>query len=247
VKARRERLLYVGPALQATPAAFITAAEDLASANGGERVVIVGNQPRDYDFSTGELEDQPGYYLAAFAAGYKSAHRPEESLTNKAITLPGMSFVFDDEEIEQLLEAGVMVCNYDSDQGRNLIVYGITSYTADATHTLRQVYGMDSMDYLNKKIRLRVAPFVGKVGDRTLVQSIKLAAEGVLIEETRGLFGVLTPGTDPVTKEDVPSYENLQAVFDGMSVTGVTFECHPVGSNDFVFATATFTPVQIAA
>lgn len=250
IKARRERTAYVGPDLQGNKGALKSALEDMAAAYGGDRVVIAGNQPRDYDLVSGRLEDYPAYYLAAYAAGYKAARRPEESLTNKPITLPGLTFTFDDEELEELSEAGVLISNHDATQNRAMIIDGITSYTEDATYTRRAVSGMDGMDWLNKRIRLVLAPFTGKVGDRTLIHAIRLAVEKVLKSETRAdgrTEGVLTPGNDPVTGAPVDSYQDLRVVFDGMSVTGITYRCHPVGENKYMFVESSFEPVQIIA
>lgn len=250
VKGRRERTAYVGPSLQGSLAALKTALVETAASYGGERVVVAGNEIMDYDLATGQLTKLPSYYLGAYAAGYKAARRPEESLTNKPIVIPSLAYVFQDEDLEDLSEAGVMIANYDATQGRSIIVDGITSWTQDQVYTRRAISGMDSMDWLNKRVRIALAPFTGKVGAKTLINDIRLAAETVLKSETREngrTEGVLTPGNDPATGAPVGSYEDLRVVFDGMSVTGITYKCHPVGENKWMFVESTFTPVQIIA
>lgn len=252
VKARRERTLYVGHrsdgvALSQTKQEFVDKAISTAAILGGDRVVIAGNQPFDYDMQTGKLGDVPSYYLAAYAAGYKASRRPEESLTNKPVFMPGLKFLFGETELEELSVKGVMIANVDTVQGRPMIIDGITSHTASAVFTQRSVAGMDSMDYLNKRIRIMIAPYIGAVGDKRLPAIIKIRVEEILKSETRGSFGVLTTGNDPATGNIIPSYEKLEVIFDGISVTGVRFECHPVGENKYVFVESAFTPIQISA
>ena len=252
VKARRERSLYIGhridgAALSQTKQEFIDKFATTAATLGGDRVIIACNQPFDYDLETGDLGEVPSYYLAAYAAGYKAARRPEESLTNKPVTMPGFKFLFGEPELEDMSVRGGMICNNDTVQGRPMIIDGITSHTASAVFTQRSIAGMDILDYLSKRIRIVLHPYIGAVGDRRLPTVIRLRAEEILKEETRGSFGVLTTGNDKETGNILPSYEKLEVIFDGISATGVRYECHPVGENKYVFVESAFTPIQISA
>jgi hypothetical protein len=250
IRARKERLAYLGPNLTTTKAAMKTAALGLVTAVGGEQIVIAGNTVRDYSLLTGTLTQYPAYYLACYAAATKLTGRPEESLTNAPVNLPGLGYVLDLDDIEELLIGGVMPAHYDDEENKNVITQGITSYTLDANATLRKISGMDVKFYLQKKLRIRLKRFVGKPADAAGARAIRKEVIKALDEEVRGALypsGVLTPGTDIDTGKAVAAYRNLEVIFDGFDFTGVDFECSPVGTNEYIGVRTSFVPVQISA
>ncbi len=248
-KARRERQLFVGPDLQSSKTALKDALKEMARTIGGARVVVAGFEPEMISTATGKVERLAAYYFAAMAAGMKAGNRPEMPLTNKAIAVYGGT-KWSTAELEELLEAGVMPAHYDAPNERWVITQGITSYTRDANVIYRKIAGMDIADWLNKKIRKRLARFVGQVGDALTVKQILNAVVGMLQEEVRGPNnpdGVLTPGVDPATGAPTPAFRNVEAVMDGFDLVGIRYEAHPVGEIAYVVATANLTPVKIVA
>ncbi|MHA0048662.1 phage tail sheath subtilisin-like domain-containing protein [Deinococcus sp. PEB2-67] len=247
IKARRERRLWIGPALTNTKAALKVAASAMVQAIGDELVSVAGNTVKDFDLVTNRLTEYPAYYFAAYAAGIKASRRPEEGLTNVKVNLPGLGYAYNLEDIEELLEAGVMPGHFDTELGYNVITQGVTAYTRDANVILRKASGMDIMHYVQKKIRIRLKRFVGQPGDQSTVRAIKAETEAALREEIRSAsnpFGVLTPGVDD-DGNPVPAYRNLEAQFDGFDFTAVDVEMSPVGTNEYIGFAASFSPVRI--
>jgi len=249
-KNRKERLLYCGPDLQPSKTALFNTLKDLSAGIGGYRVVIAGAEPKLVDARTNRVQTYPAYYLAAMLAGMKAGNRPEMPLTNKSVAVFGLSYQYSTEDLEALLEIGVVPFHYDPVRNRYVITQGVTSYTKDANVIYRKIAGMDVHDYLNKLIRVRLARFIGEVGDQLTIQRILNAVVGMLQAEVRGPQnpdGVLTPGIDPVTGQPTPAFRNVQVVMDGFDLVGVTYEAHPVGEIAYITATAFLTPVKIVA
>jgi len=247
---RKERLLYCGPDLQASKAALMNAAKELVRGIGGSRVVVVAAEPKLVDARTGKLTVYPSYYTAAMLAGMKAGNRPEMPLTWKELAIFGLSYEYTTEDLEDLLENGVVPVHYDPGRNKYVVTQGITSYTRDANVIYRKIAGMDIADYLNKKIRLRLQRFVGQVGDKLTIKQILNAVVGLLQEEVRGPGnpdGVLTDGVDPATGQPTPAFRNVEVVMDGFDAVGVRYEAHPVGEIAYILATAYLTPVRIEA
>jgi hypothetical protein len=247
---RKERILYCGPDLQGSKAALMNAAKNLARSIGGSRVVVVAAEPKLVDARTGRLTTYPSYYTAAMLAGMKAGNRPEVPLTWKELAISGLSYDYTTEELEDLLENGVVPVHFDPGRNRYVVTQGITSYTRDANPIYRKIAGMDIADYLNKKIRLRLQRFVGRVGDQLTIKQILNAVVGLLQEEVRGPGnpdGVLTDGIDPTTGQPTPAFRNVEVVMSGLDVVGVRYEAHPVGEIAYITATAFLTPVRIEA
>jgi len=249
-KNRKERLLYCGPDLQSSKAALMNAAKELVRGIGGSRVVVVAAEPKLVDARTGKLTVYPSYYTAAMLAGMKAGNRPEMPLTWKSLAIFGLSYDYATEDLENLLENGVVPVHYDPGRNKYVVTQGITSYTRDANVIYRKIAGMDIADYLNKKIRLRLQRFVGQVGDKLTIKQILNAVVGLLQEEVRGPGnpdGVLTDGIDPATGQPTPAFRNVEVVMDGFDAVGVRYEAHPVGEIAYILATAYLTPVRIEA
>ncbi len=247
---RKERLLYCGPDLQSSKAALMNAAKELVRGIGGSRVVVVAAEPKLVDARTGKLTVYPSYYTAAMLAGMKAGNRPEMPLTWKSLAIFGLSYDYATEDLEDLLENGVVPVHYDAGRNKYVVTQGITSYTRDANVIYRKIAGMDIADYLNKKIRLRLQRFVGQVGDKLTIKQILNAVVGLLQEEVRGPNnpdGVLTDGIDPATGQPTPAFRNVEVIMDGFDVVGVRYEAHPVGEIAYILATAYLTPVRIEA
>ena len=247
---RKERLLYCGPDLQSSKAALMNAAKELVRGIGGSRVVVVAAEPKLVDARTGKLTVYPSYYTAAMLAGMKAGNRPEMPLTWKELAIFGLSYEYTTEDLEDLLENGVVPVHYDPGRNKYVVTQGITSYTRDANVIYRKIAGMDIADYLNKKIRLRLQRFIGRVGDGLTIKQILNAVVGLLQEEVRGPGnpdGVLTDGIDPATGQPTPAFRNVEVVMDGFDAVGVRYEAHPVGEIAYILATAYLTPVRIEA
>jgi hypothetical protein len=247
---RKERILYCGPDLQGSKAALMNAAKNLARSIGGSRVVVVAAEPKLVDARTGRLTTYPSYYTAAMLAGMKAGNRPEMPLTWKELAISGLGYDYTTEDLEDLLENGVVPAHYDPGRNKYVVTQGITSYTRDGNPIYRKIAGMDIVDYLNKKIRLRLQRFVGRVGDQLTIRQILNAVVGLLQEEVRGPGnpdGVLTDGIDPATGQPTPAFRNVEVVMSGLDAVGVRYEAHPVGEIAYITATAYLTPVRIEA
>nr|WP_246584470.1 phage tail sheath subtilisin-like domain-containing protein [Thermus brevis] len=249
-KNRKERLLYCGPGLQASKAALMDAAKEIVRGLGGSRVVVVAAEPRLVDARTNRLTVYPSFYTAAMLAGMKAGNRPEMPFTNKELSIFGLSYEYSTEDLEDLLENGVVPVHFDPARNKYVVTQGITSYTRDANVIYRKIAGMDIADYLNKKIRLRLQRYIGRVGDQLTIKQILNSVVGLLQEEVRGPNnpdGVLTDGIDPQTGQPTPAFRNVEVVMDGFDAVGVRYEAHPVGEIAYILATAYLTPVRIVA
>lgn len=249
-KNRKERLLYCGPSLQTSKTALKDAAKEIVRGLGGSRVVVVAAEPKLVDARTGKLTVYPSFYAAAMLAGMKAGNRPEMPLTYKELAIFGLSYDYTTEDLEDLLENGVTPVHFDPARNKYVITQGITSYTRDANVIYRKVAGMDIADYLNKKIRLRLQRYIGRVGDQLTIKQILNSVVGMLQEEVRGPNnpdGVLTDGIDPQTGKPTPAFRNVEVVMDGFDMVGVRYEVHPVGEIAYIMATAFLTPVKIVA
>ncbi len=250
VTAKRERIGWTGPGLQVSKAAFKSAAITLALQCDSSRMVVAGNEVITNDLLTRKLTRFDSTALAAFAAALKTAGRPEEPLTHKTVPMQ-LQYSYDpDADLVDLIEGGVMAAHYDTEAGRNLITQGLTTYTDDANVAYRKIAGQDTIDYLNKRLRVALEPFVGKVGDQTLAQQVVTKAAGVLnseIRDTRNPRGVLIAGLDPETRAPVKAWDSLVAETNGFDVLGVTFNARIVGEIAKVFVTTTLKPVTLTA
>ncbi|PIG96866.1 phage tail sheath protein [Deinococcus sp. UR1] len=252
VKARRERFASCGIAPQITKTAFIRDSLNLAAQYADvERLVVAGNTPYDNDVQTGRLIEQHAAVLGAAALAMKISTQPAEPLTNKRLRFTKLRYTFTTEDLEDMIEGGVMPANFDNEQGANIIVQGITAYTVDNNMGSRKLAAVDATDYLNRKIRQRVASLsVGKIADEARVKVILQSVKNLLQEEVRGSrnpAGILTAGIDLETNQPVAAFRNLTAVFDGADMVGVDFDANLVGEIAIVRVRPRFTPVRIEA
>lgn len=249
-KNRKEQLLYCGPDLSVSKGALMGSLKDLARGVGGARAVIAGAEPKLVDAATNRLTVYPAYYYAAMLAGMKAGNRPETPLTNKQLAIFGLSYQYTVDELEDLINSGVVPAHLDPVSGSYVVTQGITSYTKDANVIYRKIAGMDIADYLNRGIRTRLARFIGAVGDQQTVNQIRNAVVSFLSGETRSATnpeGVLTAGMDPLTGQPTPSFRNVEVVMDGFDLVGIRYEAHPVGEIAYITVTAFLTPVKIVA
>lgn len=249
-KNRRERWAYSGPSLGAK-ATMLVEAKKLAALVMGERFTIAGNLWQDNDLITGRSTTYPGYYLACYAAARKLARPPYVSTTFEPIPGGRLVYKLELEEIEDLIENGVMPAHFEADLGYDVITEGITTYVRDANVIYRKHVGMDIHDYLQKLTRQTVIRYIGKVADRANVRGVVAAVKARLLKEDRdngnNRDGVLTGGIDPTTGQAVPAVGRVEAVFDGFDLVALRYEVHPVGEIGKIFSTCYLTPVQIRA
>lgn len=248
-KNRKERLLYAGPDKAATKSALTDALAAMSTGLGGKRTVIAGAEPKLVNVGSGRVEVFAAYYLAAMIAGMKAGNRPEIPLTNKQVSIFGTSYLYDVTELEGMLETGIVPVHLEPTTGQYVITQGITSWTRDANVIYRKIAGMDIADYLNRRIRQRLARFIGNVGDELTAAQILQAVIGLLGEETRTASnrdGVLTSGvTADGTPE--PAFRDVEVVLDGFDLVGIRYLAHPVGEIAYITATAFLEPVRIVA
>ncbi len=252
VKARRERFGSVGIAPQITKSGFMQESLLLGQLfSDVSRMVIAGNTPFDFDVQTNQLTEQHAAVLGAAALAIKISGKVAEPLTNKRLRFTKLRHNYSTEDLEDLIEGGVMPAQYDEEQGANIIVQGITTYVADNNMMLRKLAAVDISDYINKKIRQRVTSLsVGKVADEARVKVILQSVKALLQEEVRGTRnpdGVLTPGIDPDTNQPVSAFRNMVAVFDGADMVGVDVDLSAVGEVSIVRVRPRWTPVRIEA
>lgn len=250
VKNRMERFGAAGISPQLTKEAFITKTLELANLfSDVDRLMIPACIPYDTNLVSRRLERQHGALAAAAIVAMKVGNRPEMPLTNKVLKFARLEHTFNTEELEVLIENGVMPIHFDSHQGRHVIVSGNTTWTADSNTASRKIHAIDSIDYINKKIRERVHKLaIGKVADEALIKAIVADIAGLLGEEvrnTRNPNGVLTDGRDPQTGEFLPAYRNLEAVFDGYDLVDVKFDANLVGEVSYIRIRSRFTPARI--
>lgn len=248
-KNRKERLLYAGPDKAATKAALTTALAEMAVGLGGKRTVIAGAEPKLVNIGSGRVESFAAYYLAAMIAGMKAGNRPEIPLTNKQVSIFGTSYIYTVEELEAMLESGITPVHLEPNTGSYVITQGITSWTRDANVIYRKIAGMDIADYLNRRIRQRLARFIGNVGDELTAVQILQAVIGLLDEETRTATnrdGVLTSGVT-ADGDPEPAFRDVEVILDGFDIVGIRYLAHPVGEIAYITATAFLEPVRIVA
>lgn len=252
VKARKERFGGVGIGIKTTKSESITAATTLAQTFADvDRMIVASNNPYDNDMQTGVLREMHGALLATAALAIKVNTRPEDPVTNKTLRFTKMRYTYDTEELEDLIEGGVMPCHFDQEEGRHKVVFGITTYTVDNNMASRKLAAVDAIDYLNKKVRMTVRQVsIGRVADEATVKVVLQTVKGLLAEEvrsTRNPQGILTPGIDLQTGFPVAAFRNLEAVFDGGDLIGVDFDANLVGEIAYVRVRPRFTPVRIVA
>ena len=251
VKSRKERFAGVASTSTVTKASFFTASTQLAlTYSDSERMVVAGNVPYDYDVQTGRLLEQPACVAVAAALAIKISSRPETPLTFKRLKFPKLRFQWSTEELEELIEAGVMPMNEDAEQGGNLIVQGLTTYTVDANVGSRKLAAVDATDYLDQKVRGAITALsIGQNLDQTSVNSVRTAVIKVLNSEIRSQEnpnGVLTPGVNDQGVPE-PAWLNLQVISDGYDLVGADYDAHLVGEIAYVRVRPRFTPVRIQA
>ena len=251
VKARKERFAAVATGAGITKADFFAASTELAlTYSDSERMVVAGNIPLDYDVQTGRLLEQPACVAGAAAIAIKVSSRPEEPLTAKRLKFPKLRFQWSTEELEELIEAGVMPMAEDGEGGGNVIVQGLTTYTVDANVGSRKLAAVDAVDYLDKRIRARLKPItVGRLLDQTTLNKMRSEVVQVLdseIRSQRNPNGVLTAGVSELGVPE-PAWLNLTVVSDGFDLVGADYDAHLVGEIAYVRVRPRFTPVRVSA
>ncbi|MDO8357317.1 MAG: phage tail sheath subtilisin-like domain-containing protein [Nitrospirota bacterium] len=247
VKARKERMCFVGGARGETVSQVVTRAQGLA----GARSVLCYPGVNQIDLLSGNIVNRSSLYTAALVCGMAGGIRPEIPLTFKTVngTVQGLETDLQLADIETLLTYGVLPVEHVASDGIFRIVQGITTYLVDDNVIWRKVAGVRIADYLNSQVRKAVSRYIGRVADQRTVTSILNTVVSTLSQLTRSATnqtGVLTAGNKPDGSPE-PAFKNVQAVFDGFDLVAVSYMAHPVGEVGYITITAGLTPTQIVA
>lgn len=243
VKARRERRLFAGLAVGSSDEDAIGRALELTS----PRCTVVYPGIKVRDRNTGAVLTVGGKHSAAHAYGMTLGSVPASSLTNKTIRVVGLEKNLNLTSIEKLLNGGVTPLEFRVNDGTFRIVQGLTTYLKDANVALRKLIGMRVNDFISLNLRNTAEPFIGEVGDKTTIQSIRNAIIVQLNNLTRSPTnpnGVLTEGVDE-DGADQPAWRNLVVDYDGLELVTITVDVSPVGEIAYITITATLVPNRI--
>lgn len=247
VKKRKERMAFVGPDLKPSKSEIFEAAKSIKNKVSSPLVTVLGVGAKDTDFISGKEKEVPAYYYAAAAAALKASNEPAFRLTNKRTTLTPQHKL-DEDELEDLLENGILSVHIDEDYNYPVFTHNNTSYVIDATFCKRDISGVDMAQYLDRTLRMNYKPAIGGIGFKGSVKQIVAKARAVLEGQIRGKKnpqGILTGGNDPTTGAPVPPYGKIEAVLQNNVVVAVNTEVHFVGGTDYIFHTTYITDVEI--
>lgn len=215
---RRERIGFIGSG--ATGSADAIAAHSLNS----ERLVYVGPGIRvrvtDPETRKDREVDLPGAYTAAAVAGLVASLPVQASPTNKALTVSGLSTVFNQPKLEKLVQNRVLAV--EKREGFR-IVKGITTATNPAWH---QITTRRIVDYAMFGVRSACNPYIGKLNNTRVRSAMKATIDGFL--------------TRMVQDEALVGYELEVSATRAQEVAGeaiVTMTLQPTFSIDFIMVT----------
>lgn len=169
---RRERIGVIGS--NGTDQADAIANHDLAS----DRIVYVGPgiRVRVTDPAT-RLQREvtlPGAYTAVAVAGVVSSLPVQASPTNKTVNVPGLAAVFNQPQLEKLVQNRVLAV--ERREGFR-IVQGITTSTNPAW---KQITTRRIVDYAMYGVRSACNPYIGKLNNTRVRSAMKATLDGFL-------------------------------------------------------------------
>ena len=169
---RRERIGIIGS--NGTDQADAIANHDLAS----DRVIYVGPGIRvkvtDPATRVQREVSLPGAYTAAAVAGVVSSLPVQASPTNKTVNVPGLAAVFNQPQLEKLVQNRVLAV--ERREGFR-IVQGITTSTNPAW---KQITTRRIVDYAMYGVRSACNPYIGKLNNVRVRAAMKATLDGFL-------------------------------------------------------------------
>lgn len=224
---RRERRGFFGHALGEES----TAVQERVASLGTHRAVQCS--PGIIRAVNGEVKTLSAVYTACAVAGLWAGLELGEPLTFKYINALGLEKVYDDLEIDDMLQAGVMVIEEVPAKGRR-IVQQLTCHTADENALYKELSVSTLADYMSKNLREKLEDkFVGKKNSPTLQTSIYNTVISLLNEfEREGwIVGDRANG--------IPAYRNVNVVRDGRAYT-IDWEGSPGEPVNWILITSHF-------
>lgn len=165
---KRERFAVFGGELGQSTAAVST----LASQFNDKRAVLVWPGVKDYDESGNVITWAP-YFAAATIAGQLAAQSDiAEPLTNKTVSVRGLETIPRLNDIDALINAGVLVIRYDSNRGYS-VAQSLTTWSGDTRYVRREISTMRSADTVMRRVRASIANIVGSKLTPNLIDTIR--------------------------------------------------------------------------
>lgn len=165
---KRERFAVFGGGLGQSTADVST----LASQFNDKRAVLVWPGVKDYDESGNVITWAP-YFAAATIAGQLAAQADiAEPLTNKTVSVRGLETIPRLNDIDALINAGVLVIRYDSNRGYS-VAQSLTTWSGDTRYVRREISTMRSADTVMRRVRASIANIVGSKLTPDLINTIR--------------------------------------------------------------------------
>jgi len=165
---KRERFAVFGGGLGQSTADVST----LASQFNDKRAVLVWPGVKDYDES-GNIITWAPYFAAATIAGQLAAQADiAEPLTNKTVSVRGLETIPRLNDIDALINAGVLVIRYDSNRGYS-VAQSLTTWSGDTRYVRREISTMRSADTVMRRVRASIANIVGSKLTPDLLNTIR--------------------------------------------------------------------------
>jgi len=227
VRHRKERRAIFGLGASATANDYKARAIALNSS----RAILVG--PSIKKSVAGVLTSFDGYYLAAITAGMLVGMNPKETLTFKGVAVDGLTQIFTQTEIDDLITSGVSVVEYDVRKGYRF-VRGITTHLSDQNLAKIEINCARIIDLLTMDLRTTLEDrYIGK----PMYTGIDLAIKDTVIlvlerwSKNGGLIG----------SDTIPPYRNVNVILSN-GVAIVSFEASPVIPLNYIVVEETFAP-----
>jgi hypothetical protein len=153
---KRERFAVFGGDLgQST-----TDVSALASQFNDKRAVLVWPGVKDYDES-GNIVTWAPYFAAATIAGQLASQADVgQPLTNKSVNIRGLETIPRLNDIDALINAGVLVIRYDSNRGYS-VAQSLTTWSGDTRYVRREISTMRCADTVMRRVRASISNVVG--------------------------------------------------------------------------------------
>jgi len=144
----------------------------LAAQFNDKRAVVVWPGIKDYN-DQGDLITWAPYFAAATIAGQLAAQSDVATpLTNKSVSIRGLETIPRLTEIDDLVNAGVLVIRYDSNRGYS-VAQSLTTWSGDTRYVRREISTMRSADLVMRRVRGSIANIIGSKLTPTLINTIK--------------------------------------------------------------------------
>ena len=165
---KRERFAVFGGDLgQST-----TDASTLAAQFNDKRAVLVWPGVKDYDES-GNIVTWAPYFAAATIAGQLASQADVgQPLTNKSVSIRGLETIPRLNDIDALINAGVLVIRYDSNRGYS-IAQSLTTWSGDTRYVRREISTMRCADTVMRRVRASISNVVGLKLTPDLINTIR--------------------------------------------------------------------------